>query len=239
MRADLLNQTKQYEKAKREVDSLHQRAAELSQTEQRLKQDLNALEGSIQEQEALADVAGFRDVNAELKQTSRATTSINEMKTQTLTDMSSTVQKIVFLLESRQNELEPKIQQLKKTRAHFHELQDRYNSEKSSYDELKNKAKVDNEDLEQESTKLREEVKEKEIEYYELCTSTNNIESNIVSCTSENMLDLKAKFDDQELLLSDLGRQYNATKDDVEYKAKQHGLFSSLITLLELKRQNP
>ena len=237
-RADLLKQTKQYGEAKREIDSLQQTRAELSKKEQRLLEELNKLEGTMEEQEKIADVVGFRDVNAELEQTSKDTMSINELKTQTLTDMSSTVQKIVLLLESRQEELEPKIQLLKKTRAQYQDLQEHYNSKKTSHDEMKNKKKADNEYLEQESAKLREELAEKEKEYHELCSSKDNIESNIICCTSESISDLNAKLSDQELVLNDIRQKYNTRKDGMVYKAKQRDLFSSLLSLLELKRQN-
>jgi chromosome segregation ATPase len=234
---ELMNQTRIYEKAKQEVQAMHERNAELRETEQRLSKELNEVEALQNEEEEQAGVTGFRDVNAELEKASKDTMSLNERKSQTLAEISSTVQRIALVLEAKQKELEPKVQDLKTARAQYQEFTERYDYEKKAYQELEQKSKADNEGLEKESAKLQDELAEKEKQYSEICASNKILQANINCCTSDSLNNLEAKVTEQEQLLNDLRKQHDGMKGREEFSSSQKVMISNLIKLLELKAQ--
>jgi hypothetical protein len=94
-----------YEKAKREIEGMEEMNSEL----QIKKRQLIDLDASLKLQEEKSGFAGFRDVIDRLEQTSKDTVTLNELKSQTLEEISVTIQKIALLLEGKRKELEPKV----------------------------------------------------------------------------------------------------------------------------------
>ena len=63
----------------------------------------------VQDEEKRAGVAGFQDINQRLQHTSLQTASVNEIKSKCLDEISTMVQTIAHTLESKRQELEPKV----------------------------------------------------------------------------------------------------------------------------------
>ena len=228
--ADLISQTSTYEKSKQQLDAMEKRNHELVQKEKRLLDELSAFEASLNEEENKAEVTGFRDVNAELQKTSDETTTLNELKSDTLTEINRTISKIAFMLETKQNELEPKVKELKEKRLELKHFEEAFKREKELYVELMQAAKADNDDYEKESFQLQAEVADKKRTYQELCASNEILQSNINSCISDNLSDLEAAVTEQEWILDGLRKQHDKICD-----GRQKTMHVNLLKLLELK----
>lgn len=107
----LSKELKVYKESKQEIAELEQKITELKNNENGLKQQRMSLMEHFQEEEKVAGVAGFRDVNEKLEETSKQTASLNELKSQTLDEISTMVQTIADTLEDKKQELEPKVSQ--------------------------------------------------------------------------------------------------------------------------------
>ena len=106
---ELKHQLKVYDDSQQEIDKLREDISKLKSTEGELKDQHNAILEQYHEDEEKAGVVGFRDVNEQLEQTSKQTVSLNELKSQTLDEISSMVQQIAHTLEEKKQELEPKV----------------------------------------------------------------------------------------------------------------------------------
>lgn len=238
LRLDVKCQTKAYQEAKEEIDAMQQANTELNETKLRLEEELNLFRASLKDQEEDAGVVGFHSVNAELQHISHDTSALNETKSQTLAEISNTIQQIALVLSTKRKELEPKVQGLKKAREQFLEFEERFKSEKALYKELAMKAKIENEGLEQENTRLQAVVAEKETMYQNLCESNEILKDNIQCCESEDVSLLEAKASHHEELLNGLRRQHAEMHNKKEHNARQQVLFSNLMKLLDLKAKS-
>lgn len=238
LRSDFVSQSKAYQQAQTEVDEMEAVNANLNETEQQLQKELSDIEALLKGQEELAGVAGFHFIRAELEQTGKNTSKADEDKSQTLADISETVTKIATMLEAKRKELEPKVQELKRSRTQFQEFQQRFSEEKTAYTSLVQKAKADNESLEQESARLELELQEKEEKYMELCSSNETLETNFQCCQSTDVNDLEIKATEQSKSLIELRKRHAALKDNESYNDRQQILFSKLVQLLELKAKS-
>ena len=106
---ELKHQWKVYDDSPQEIDKLRKDISKLKSTEGELKDQHNAILDQYHEDEEKAGVVGFRDVNEQLEQTSKQTVSLNELKSQTLDEISSMIQQIAHTLEEKKQELEPKV----------------------------------------------------------------------------------------------------------------------------------
>lgn len=227
------SQTNIFRKAKKEVKAFEEKNAKLNQSQQQINGEVQDIITFLKIQEDTAGVSGYADVNYELEQTSKDTSSLNEKKSETLAEISSTVEKIALVLEAKQNELEPKVQHLKKSRVQFLEFQQHFDTEKAAYAELEQKINAEYDGLKEESTKLQDELTKNEAQYAQLCESNGNFECDIKYCTSIN--DLEDKVNEQDEMLNDLRKKHSQMVIDTECSAKQQTLFTNLIALLNLK----
>jgi uncharacterized protein (DUF2344 family) len=113
-RAEFRRQTALYESAKQEMAAMQEINEELKQKEQRLISQHHDLDESLKKQEERAGAVGFRDVHSQLEQTSKDTMALNELKSQTLDEISTVIQKRAFALEGKRAELEPKVRLIPK-----------------------------------------------------------------------------------------------------------------------------
>eukprot|EP00804_Cyclotella_cryptica_P017906 CCRYP_001277-RA/>CCRYP_001277-RA protein AED:0.02 eAED:0.02 QI:30/1/1/1/1/1/3/119/640 len=231
--AEFRRQTVLYENAKQEIAAMQETNQELMQTEQSLKRQHHDLDASQKLREEKADAVGFRDVHSQLEQTCKDTVALNDLKSQTLDEISKVIQKIVFALERRRKELEPKVHELKKERVQFHDFQENFNKQKVRYEELTNQLKSDNEDLESECARLQEQWMEKERKYHLLCASHEIICASLETSDMHSLLETEVA--EQEELVNDLQKQRRHMKEKEKYDAKQKVMFLDLLKLLELK----
>eukprot|EP00956_Cyclotella_meneghiniana_P018867 scaffold31779_cov42-Cyclotella_meneghiniana.AAC.2 len=232
-RANLSSQTNIFRKAQKEVETIEEENAKLKKSKQKIEGELRDIVTFLKDKEESAGVLGYADVNCELEQTSKNTSSLNEKKSETLAEISSTVEKIALVLETKQNELEPKVQHLKKSRVQFLEFLQHFNTEKAAYTELEQKINAECEGLKEESTRLQDELTINEDKYAKYCKSNVKLGCDLKYCAS--MSDLEAKVNEQDEILGDLRNKHSQMVIDQEYSAKQQTLFTNLIALLNLK----
>ncbi|KAL9181111.1 hypothetical protein ACHAXT_009916 [Thalassiosira profunda] len=147
---------------KQELNNIREDILRLKQTEESLQDQLLASKDSLEEKAAQAGVVGFTEVNDTLLQSSQQTAALNDDKTNTLDDITSMVKEIADTLESKKQELEPKIAELKQSRSQYEALQERHGNEKGRYEEAAANLNVGNKEMRSECSRLQKEWAEKE-----------------------------------------------------------------------------
>ena len=150
------------ETSKQEIAKIQESISELRETENALKTRHLGLLEQCRKEEERGGVTGFRDIHEQLIVASMETSSMNALMSQTVEEMSDMSQKIALTLDGKKQELEPKVRQIKEKTEHFHELQRRYNNEKSKYDGALAKLTADIKVLESECSRRQKDWSEKE-----------------------------------------------------------------------------
>ncbi|KAL7554039.1 hypothetical protein ACHAWF_017406 [Thalassiosira exigua] len=105
----LARKLERYDDSKEEIAKAKERILELKHAKKAIEIQRRNLHDRFREEEERAGVQGFRDASNKLEHTSKQTASLNELKSQTLDDISTVVQRIANTLEEKKQELEPKV----------------------------------------------------------------------------------------------------------------------------------
>ena len=226
---------------KREVKETQKSLSDLYRTEDAIKNQQLGIVTHHQKEERIAGVTKFHDINNKLVATSKETASLNVLKTKTLEDISAMVQEISHKLEGKQHELKPKVRQLmisfslqlfsplklhllvhqieelKKKRSQFQELQKRHARDEANYYEALLTLTNDNKDLENDCSRLRQEWREKQSssQFLSMADKMKSISQLHMDLEKESLLQ-------QQRRLS-------------EYISHQRDMFANLKKLLDFK----
>ncbi len=197
------------EASEQEIAKIQEIIAELRQTENALKNQHLDLLDQCRKEEERGGVTGFQDIHEQLIAVSKETSSMNELTSQMVDEMSEMSQKIVRTLDGKKQELELKVRQIKEKREHFQELQERHKGEQANYNEALAKLTAEIRVLESECSRRQKDWLEKE---RLLCAKDGIATSNLAT-------------------LPELG---NLTKEQREQGVNQLAEFANLKKLLEL-----
>jgi hypothetical protein len=150
------------EASKREITKIQESLAGLRQTENALKNQHHSLLVQCRKKEERGGVAGSQDIHEQLIAASKEISSMNELTSQTVEEISDLSKKIARTLDGKKQELEPKVRQIKERREHFQEFQERYKSEKAKYDGAAAKFTAEIRVLESECSRRQKDWLEKE-----------------------------------------------------------------------------
>ena len=96
-----------YHASKEEILRMQDEMVELKRSEEELKAQHSNLKDRFLQEEKRLGVTGFRDASERLEETGKQTASLNDLKTQTLDEISAMAEKIA----ARRPELEPKVRE--------------------------------------------------------------------------------------------------------------------------------
>jgi len=224
--------------SKQEIAKVQDDILKLKQTEETLKINYQDLQAHFQHEEERAGVAGFQDINAQLEERGKQTTSLNELKSQALDDISAMVETIAHTLQGKKEELEPKVEELKQRRKEFQELQEKHIREKERYDEAAAKLTSGNGGLESDCSRLQEVWLEKERSYHLLCAKYEMATPKIGKVTELGRLKelYESTIIEQQEMAKELrAQQESGVNQSEDYISKQKMMFSNLKRLLELQ----
>eukprot|EP00578_Thalassiosira_sp_NH16_P012391 CAMPEP_0181124452 /NCGR_PEP_ID=MMETSP1071-20121207/26491_1 /TAXON_ID=35127 /ORGANISM="Thalassiosira sp., Strain NH16" /LENGTH=635 /DNA_ID=CAMNT_0023209763 /DNA_START=418 /DNA_END=2325 /DNA_ORIENTATION=+ len=208
---------------KLEMTEIEKGISELKQTEEVLKRQRYSHLEHVQDEEKRAGVAGFQDINQRLQHTSLQTASVNEIKSKCLDEISTMVQTIAHTLESKRQELEPKIEELKQQRVQYQELQEAACKKKAEYERIESKLMHDNKDAESECSRLHETWLQKERSYHLMSAKPSELGGLYPDQRQNFGMELSAR------------EQQGGGMRSKEYISNQKAMFANLKKLLELK----
>eukprot|EP00970_Alexandrium_tamarense_P003363 scaffold529_cov196-Alexandrium_tamarense.AAC.59 len=254
---DLAENTTLCDEAKQDIITMQNDIEYLTKEEATLKNQHYNLEEFLRQREEVAGVADFADVLGHLEATGKQTAVLNDLKAQTLEEISNMVQKIAFTLEEKKKDLEPKVQELKNARTNFQEFQTSYNKNKANHETQFIEIMNDITALERECSRLQEKWHERERSYHFLCAKDEILASNTQCLELEeawrnghdhdthllpgacSLKDLyENKIQEQQRLVSGLRKHHLDLKARQEYNAQQKATFTSLLKLLELNAKS-
>lgn len=134
--AQLREKSQKSKIAKAELAGLRSESVILHRTEQILRGRDSNLEEFLKQQEAKAGVSGFRDAQSKLEAAAEQTAEMDDMKGQTLEEISELVKKIQQNFEEKKTKLKPLIMELKDVRKVFQDVEQNYKDKKSRYDQV-------------------------------------------------------------------------------------------------------
>ncbi|GMH57494.1 hypothetical protein TrST_g3952 [Triparma strigata] len=249
--AQLREKSHKYKLQKTALAGLRAESVVLHRTEQILKGRDRNLEEFLTQQEAKAGVSGYRDAQSKLEMASEQTAEMDDMKGQTLDEISEIVKKINGQLEEKKTKLKPLIKELKEVRKEYQECEQDYLDKKQRYDSVAVGLATERSMLEGECDELQDECLQEESRYHYL-----NCLSQIASIGLEKVQQeekwtaghgrllpefanhqelYQNKINQQESLSKQLRKQQKKIKENEGGNMYQRSLYADLHRLLSAK----
>lgn len=146
----------------KDISAIQESISDLRQTQNALKNQHLCLLEQCRKEEERGGVTGYHDVHEHLVATSKETSSVNELVSQTLGEISQMSQKITTTIDRKKHELERKVRQIKDERRHFEEFRERHESEKAKYDGAVERLMADIHGMKRQCSHLQKDWMEKE-----------------------------------------------------------------------------
>ena len=249
--AQLREKNQKFKAAKTEIATLRAESVVLHRTEQILKGRDRNLEEFLKQQEAKAGVSGYRDAQSKLEAASEQTAEMDDMKGQTLEEISELVKTIQNNLEEKKTKLKPLIKELKDVRKKFQDTEQQYKDKKARFDQVAVGLATERSMLENECDELQDECLREESRYHyltciqEIATANNekvNQEEKWQNGNGRFTHDFKSLQDlyanknaQQENLAKQLRKQQKKIKENEGGNMQQRALFADLHRLLTCK----
>lgn len=240
-----------YKKATSRLAELRAESIVLQRTEQTLRGRVHNLEEFLKVQEERAGVTGFRDAQQTLEAASEQTAEIDEVKGDTLEEISAIIKSITMKVEEKKDKLKPKIIALKETRRSFQELEHQYNEKKSRFDNSTKEINTEINGLENERKELEDNWLTEESQFYEIVALKDLALSRLNQIKQEEtwqagegelspefrcLADLyKSKLVKQENYAKQLRKKHKEIKNKEGNDLQQRAMFSDLHHLLHIK----
>ena len=249
--AQLREKSNSYKVAKATLASLRAESVVLHRTEQILKGRDRNLEEFLNQQEAKAGVTGYRDAQSKLEAASEQTASVDDMKGQTLDEISEIVKTINQNLEEKKTKLKPLIKELKDVRKQYQECQQDYMDKKQRFDSVAVGLATERSMLETECDDLQNECLQEESRYHYLNCLSQIAAAGLEKVQQEekwtagqgrllpefqNFQELyQNKIAQQESLSKQLRKQQKKIKENEGGNMYQRSLYADLHRLLSAK----
>ncbi|XP_057347849.1 intraflagellar transport protein 81 homolog isoform X4 [Manis pentadactyla] len=210
------------------------------------------LKGDEQTIEDKKGISGYSYTQEELERVSALKTEVDEMKRQTLDDMSEMVKKLNSLVSEKKSALAPVIKELRQLRQKCQELTQECDEKKSQYDSCAAGLESNRSKLEQEVRGLREECLQEESRYHytncmiknlevQLCRATDEMKAYVSSDQQEKRKAIREQYTkniaEQENLGKKLREEQKAVRESHGPKMKQVKMWRDFEQLMECKKQ--
>ena len=243
-----------YKIAKAELAVLREESVVLHRTEQILKGRDRNLEEFLKQQEAKAGVSGYRDAQSRLEMASEQTANMDDLKGQTLDEISELVKDINSQLDAKKTKLKPLIKELKDVRKTYQETEQNFMDKKQRYDSVAVGLATERSMLENECDELQEECLAEESRYHYLNCLSGIASSSLEKVQQEEkwaggngrllpdfscFQDLyQNKISQQEALSKQLRKQQKKIKEGEGQNMYQRSLYADLHRLLQMKTKS-
>lgn len=187
-KVEVMNTANKCRDMKQELSNIKGEIAILNRTEDILKSRDSNLEELVKDLEKKLGIIGFRDVQKDLEDVSAAKGSIDEMKGQTLEEISKIVQEMNEKINQKKETYYHKVKQLKEARQQIQNLEQEYIEKKIIYENTK-------EGFTSERNKALEEMSEYQAELDNSCKVYHLLHSQILIHNYEkNRVDNERQF---------------------------------------------
>jgi intraflagellar transport protein 81 len=247
----LRNKTNLYKKSKTELAEMTAESVILHRTEQLLKNKNSDLDGFLKELEAKKGISGFLETQEKMDQISEKNAQVNQLKGETLEEISRIVTDINQTLKERKNQLAPQIKELRTVRQRYQEMETQYLEKKASYDNTAVGLETERIKLEQECNAFQEDCLREESQYHllqHLIQMKNALyekiqqEEEFEKGNGRLLRDIKSfqelyknKVAQQESLTKELRKQQKHLKENTNEHHEQRQMFENLMKLLQCK----
>jgi intraflagellar transport protein 81 len=247
----LREKARAYKERKEELQKIQQESVVLHRTEQILKGRDRNLDEFLKQEEAKAGVSGYRDAQSRLEMASEQTAEMDDMKGQTLDEISDLVKNINQKLEEKKTKLKPLIKELKDVRKQYQETEQTYLDKKKRYDSVAVGLATERSMLENECNELQDECLQEESRYHYLNCLGGIAAVNLEKVQMEEkwsngngrlLPDFKCfqdlyrnKISQQEALSKQLRKQQKKIKEGEGGNVYQRSLYADLHRLLSYK----
>ncbi|NWR90033.1 IFT81 protein, partial [Furnarius figulus] len=155
-----------YKKKRLEIAEITAECGILQRTEELLKQRHEAIQQQLQSTEEKKGISGYSYTQEELERVSAVKSEMDEMKGQTLDNMSEMVKKLNAVVAEKKASLAPVIKELRQLRQKCQELTQECDEKKIQYDSCAAGLESNRSALEQEVKGLLEECAQEESNYH-------------------------------------------------------------------------
>lgn len=247
------NKTAQHKKVKAELAELASESVVLHRTEQLLKSRSADLEGFLKDLEAKRGIAGFLETHEKLDAVSAMNAQINQLKGETLEEISRVVTDLNQTLKERKNQLAPQIKELRAVRQKYQETEQVYLDKKAQYDATAVGLEAERLKLEQECSAFQDDCLREESQFHLLHCQleieraradkvAQEVEFESGSGGKRLLRDIRSfqelykhKVAQQESLTKELRKQQKMLKTSAGDRAQQKDMFEHLAKLLSCK----
>ncbi len=252
-KVEIMNTANTCREMKQELALIKNETAILKRTEDILKSRDTNIEELLQDLEKKHGVAGFREVQKNLEHISMAKGNIDELKGQTLEQISKVVQEITDQINSKKALYKPKVTQLREARQEMQNLEHEYAEKKAVYENTRIEYESERNTHLDEMAQLQADIERAESIYQQInCTySINKNQKKRVDDEREyrdGKRQLNSKFKDYKSMISaelvkleeeskELRDQQREIKENYEPALKQIAWMKNMTKILECKLQ--
>ncbi|TRY65014.1 hypothetical protein DNTS_024666 [Danionella cerebrum] len=224
-----------------------------SSTYKKKRQEIAELKAEFgQSLEAQRGISGYSNTQEELERVSAIKSELDQMKGQTLDDISEMVKKLNSVIAEKKSALSPLIKDLRVLRQEHGELAPEFEQRKAQYDTCAAGLESNRSKLEQEVRTLRDETAQEESRYHHCNSMREIIEGQIQRAEEQSKISqstdlqvrrtaLREKYiantAEQESLGKVLRQQVKQVRENQEPNMRQMKMWKDLETLLECKKQ--
>jgi len=240
--ADIRSKLPEYKKKKKVMSDIEGEISVLERTVDVLgKQELEMMR-EVNEIEREKGVQGFTETQANLEKISEAKSAIDEEKGNMLTEISKTVTEINQAIKDRKSHLAPQIQELRKLRQQFLDLETEHTEKKKLYESAKSAHESKLSKLDNEVAGYKEELATAESKYHQVNCQLKLVDVNIRRVTQgAESLNLRDKYQrrvkEAEEENQDLKVRQKHLKDSAAPSQEQMAMMRDLKRLMEMKMQ--
>ncbi|NXK85803.1 IFT81 protein, partial [Formicarius rufipectus] len=174
-----------YKKRRLEIAEITAECGILQRTEELLKQRHEAIQQQLQTTEEKKGISGYSYTQEELERVSAVKSEMDEMKGQTLDNMSEMVKKLNAMVAEKKASLAPVIKELRQLRQKCQELTQERDEKKIQYDSCAAGLESNRSALEQEVKGLLEECAQEESNYHYMNCMRRSLEVQLQRAKAE------------------------------------------------------
>ena len=240
-----------YKSKQAELAAIKHELAVMMRTEEIVKQQNESTQNEIQRIERQKGVGGFREARKELEKISSTKADLDDIKGQTLEEISSLAKEIQTAIKSRQSELKPLVNKLQEQRKKKAAIESKYLQAKRRYQNAISEYDSVYLDLDEESKKLRNDIANYQTKYYTTVQLQAGLERTMRRVREEEHANttgnpiskqIKTYSDYFQKASQSLKKQARDLKEEkknmgnqTEENQKQLEMFQSLRSLLQVK----
>ncbi|XP_071428386.1 intraflagellar transport protein 81 homolog [Pithys albifrons albifrons] len=241
-----------YKQKRQEISEITAECGILQRTEELLRQRHQALQQQLQSTEEQKGISGYSYTQEELERVSAVKSEMDEMKGQTLDNMSEMVKRLNAVVAEKKASLAPIIKELRQLRHKCQELTQERDEKKLQYDSCAAGLESNRAALEQEVKVLLEECAQQESNYHYMNCMRRSLEvqlqrarEELKACVSpegqQRRRALREQYTkmilEQENLGKKLREKQKVVRDNHGPNMKQMKMWQDLEQLMECKRE--